>query len=270
MMTSSGKSNEQAFFTRGWCRFPHDRVLAQWVQRTLEAARKAVADPQHRQWLRCGGTWFAGVNALPNDISGAVENGTAVAGRAHDFIRGTLGLTGFTWDPAQVSVVYPGYPLPMDSESAAAYRYRRERDAAHLDGLLREGPQKRRRLREHHAFILGIPMVEASADASPLVVWEGSHEIVRHAFRDYFRGAPPDEWQTADVTELYHATRRQIFTDCRRVTIAARPGEAYLVHRLALHGIAPWAEIASAGSDGRMIAYFRPDIGGPERWLTMP
>jgi len=42
------------------------------------------------------------------------------------------------------------------------------------------------------------------------------------------------------------------------------------VHRLALHGIAPWAEGATAGPDGRMIAYFRPEAGGPAGWLGAP
>jgi hypothetical protein len=158
----------------------------------------------------------------------------------------------------------------MASESATAYRYRRNHDAAHLDGILREGPQKRRHLREHHAFILGIPMAEVSADASPLVVWEGSHEVFRRTLQDFFRDAHPQDWAAADVTELYQSTRRNIFATCRRVEIAARPGEAYLVHRLALHGIAPWTASASAGPDGRMIVYFRPDIGGAQPWLFAP
>jgi len=260
-------ATEQAYFTKGWYRFAYDPVLAQWIELTLEAARSAVAAPENAEWLRCGGTWFAGVNVLPNNAFGAVAGGTAVAGQAIDFVRGALGQTDPTWDRAQVSVVYPGYPLPMVSESTAAYHYRRDRDAAHLDGVLRVGPQKRRHLREHHAFILGIPMVQVSTDASPLVVWEGSHDIVRRRFRDYLRDTPPADWPGVDITELYQATRKEIFVDCPRVTITARPGEAYLVHRLALHGIAPWTTSACTGPDGRMIVYFRPDIGGAQPWL---
>jgi hypothetical protein len=45
---------------------------------------------------------------------------------------------------AQVSVTYPGYPAPDPEESDAAHRFRRDRDAAHLDGLLPVGPEKRR------------------------------------------------------------------------------------------------------------------------------
>jgi hypothetical protein len=42
-----------------------------------------------------------------------------------------------------------------------------------------------------------------------------------------------------------------------------------LIHRLALHGVAPWAEGAEAGPEGRMIAYFRPEFEGlGDDWLT--
>lgn len=260
----------RTFLDRGWCRFASDAVLASWVARTRDTARAAVHAPANAKWLRCGGTWFAGVNALPSDASGAVENGVPIGGRAVDFVHRALGLTGIAWDRAQVSVVYPGYPRPMASESAAAYRYRLQRDAAHVDGVLRVGPQRRRYVREHHAFILGIPMTDARNGASPLVVWEGSHHIVRRALRDFFGDLPCDDWRDEDVTTLYHATRREVFDRCARVAIAARPGEAYLVHRLALHGIAPWAQGASADPDGRMIVYFRPDIGHAGDWLLAP
>lgn len=113
-------------------------------------------------------------------------------------------------------------------------------------------------------------MVDSGSEASPLVVWEGSHEIFRRVFRECFRGLPPGNWEGIDVTELYQSTRREIFDTCRRTAIAAQPGEAYLIHRLALHGIAPWAKRAGAGPDGRMIIYFRPEIGGAERWLYAP
>ncbi len=80
----------------------------------------------------------------------------------------------------------------MAGESPAKTRYRRERDAAHVDGLLPEGEERRRHLREHHGFILGLPMVEFDREASPFVVWEGSHEIMRDIFaaRFAFFGIP--------------------------------------------------------------------------------
>lgn len=261
---------KQTFLERGWCRFPHDPVLTGWVAHARAAARAAVAAPENAQWLRCGGTWFAGVNVLQNDGRGALPDGGPLAGEAVEFIHDALGIREFDWDRGQVSVCYPGYPKPMPSESETAYRYRLRRDAAHVDGLLPEGPERRRHLREHHGFILGIPMVDADAGASPFVVWEGSHEIVRNVFRNLYEGTPPNQWGELDVTEAYHDVRRTIFETCERVEIAARPGEAYLTHRLALHGVAPWADRASAGPDGRMVVYFRPEYGGPEDWLNAP
>ncbi|MGI9415628.1 MAG: hypothetical protein ACR2PM_18270 [Hyphomicrobiales bacterium] len=259
---------KQSFLERGWCRFPFDPALADWVGRALPAARGAVEAPENANWLRCGDTWFAGVNVLDNDETGAVKGGSAIAGDAVGFIRDSLGITGFAWDRAQVSVCYPGYPQPMASEPETAYRYRRRRDAAHVDGLLPVGPDRRRHLREHHGFVLGIPMVDASPDAAPFVIWEGSHEIVRRTFMALFQGLAPESWGDLDVTEAYHALRREIFDCCTRVELAARPGEAYLVHRLALHGVAPWGKAATAGPDGRMIVYFRPEFGGPSDWLS--
>jgi hypothetical protein len=259
----------QAFLTRGWCRFAYDETLVGWVEQALPAARAAVTATENAEWWRCGRTWFVGVNALPNDETGAIADGMPLSGKAVDFIRHDLGLR-FTWDRAQVSVVYPSYPQPMASESAAGYRYRRERDAAHVDGVLREGPRKRRHLRRHHRFILGIPMVAVGPGASPLVVWEGSHEIVRRALADRFGDLPAACWRDEDIGTLYRSVRNRIFGDCERVQIAAQPGEAYLLHRLALHGIAPWSDTATAGPDGRMIVYFRPELDAPDEWLSAP
>lgn len=254
--------------TRGWCRFGFDAVMRDWVARTLPAARAAVAAPENARWLRCGGTWFAEVNVLGNDARGVVPGGPPLAGLAIDFIHSGLGLDDIAWDPGQVSVCYPGYPQPMPSETEAAFRYRRNKDAAHVDGLVPVGPERRRHLEEPHAFILGIPMVDA--DASPLVVYEGSHELSRQAFRDRFRGVAPETWSAEDMTDVYHAVRRQIFDTCSRVEVHARPGEAYIIHRLALHGVARWADGATAGPDGRMIVYFRPALADIRDWITRP
>lgn len=259
-----------ALLTRSWCRFAYDETLARWVEQALPAARATLAAGDNAKWLRCGGTWSIGVNALPNDAAGALAGGTPISGRAVDFVRNDLGMQGFEWDRAQVSVVYPGYPLPMASESAAAFRYRIDRDAAHVDGVKREGPRRRRYLLGHHRFVLGIPMVETGTGASPLVVWEGSHEFVRRVFQERFGAMPPASWRREDITELYQSVREKIFAACERVEIVAQPGEAYLVHRLALHGIAPWSAPKSDGSDGRMIVYFRPETEATETWLTGP
>ena len=264
------RNRSSDFLALGWCRFDLDPPLLRWVEAALPQARAARLEPAQSKWLRYQGTWFAGVNALPNDAAGRVGDSGPLGGVAVDFITRDLGLKGFAWDAAQVSICYPGYPLPMPGESAARARYRREQDAAHVDGLLPEGPERRRHLREHHAFILGIPMVEFDAGASPFVVWEGSHEIMRAAFRRRFAGLAPAAWGEQDITEVYHAARRQAFAECERVELHARPGEAFLAHRLALHGMAPWRDDAAAGEDGRMICYFRPELAGPEEWLNYP
>ena len=258
------------FFTRGWCRFRRDTRLLDWIDAALPAARACREDPRHGQWLRYQQTWFAGVNALPNDARGAIAGSGPLGGVAVEFISRELGLEDFAWDQAQVSICYPGYPQPMAGESDALLNYRRRRDAAHVDGLLREGPDRRRHLREHHGFILGIPMVETDPGASPFVIWEGSQEIMRDAFRRRFADLPPDAWGEEDITEVYQQARERVFAECQRVEIHARPGEAYLAHRLSLHGMAPWADGAAAAPDGRMIVYFRPNTFGPYEWLNNP
>ncbi len=131
-----------------------------------------------------------------------------------------------------------------------------------------EGPRRRRHLREHHGFILGLPLVEFDADASPFVIWEGSHEIIRSALKERFDELPSRLWGDEDVTETYHQARQKVFDECHRAEISARPGEAYIAHRLAVHGVAPWTASASASADGRMICYFRPNLGDRVAWLN--
>lgn len=255
----------------GWCRFAFDAALEQWVEEILPAARACVTAPENEKWRRCGDTWFVGVNALPNGPDGSLAGGMPLAGDAVDFIREKLGLTRLKWDRAQVSLVRAGYPKQMAEEADAAFRYRLEHDAAHIDGLIREGPRRRRYLRNFHRFILGIPTCEVTATMSPFVVWEGSHEYVRRAFRDYFGDLSPERWSQVDVTKFYHDLRRDIFAACNRVAVTARgPGEAYLVHRLALHGIAPWDPATPSGDAQRMIVYFRPESDSAREWLEAP
>ena len=263
----------ERFFARGWCRFPHDPALVEWAAAARPAAEAALADPELRaRWLRCGGTWFVGVHALPNDGAGAIpEAGVPpLPGPAVAFIREVLGFADGL-DRAQVSVCLPGYPRSWEGESETAFRYRLRRDAAHVDGLRRSGPGRRRRLGEAHAFILGVPLSEVDPAAAPFVVWEGSHEFIRAALAERLAGIPPARWPDEDITEAYHAARRAVFARCPRVTVPARPGEAYIVHRLALHGVAPWG--APAETRPRMIAYFRPELSEDDRfaaWLARP
>ncbi len=262
--------NTRLFYKNGWRLINFDPVLKAWVDKVLPCAREQVNAKRNRQWLRCNGTWFAGVNVLPNTGLGEVGDSGPLAGTAMEFIRQSLRITDFDLDPGQISVCYPGYPRAGASETPQSHRYRLRRDAAHVDGLLPEGPDRRRHLREYHAFILGIPMVAFSSDAAPFVVWEGSHEIIRQTFRSAWHKLPPEQWGDLDITEIYKQARRTIFSQCRRVLIHARPGESFVVHRLALHGTAPWRENAEAGPDGRMICFFRPQAGGPDNWLNAP
>ncbi|MEM9063373.1 MAG: hypothetical protein AAGD13_23175 [Pseudomonadota bacterium] len=269
------RDDYQGFLDRGWLRFRHDPDLADWVERAAPVADRLREDPElNRQWLRCGGTWFAGVNVFPNDNKGGVpdEGVPPLCGAVLQFISGHLGFNEIEWDPAQISVCYPGYPQPWDGESDAAFRFRRNRDAAHVDGLRRIEPGRRRTPAEGHAFILGIPMNAADPDAAPLVVYERSHEIIRAALRERLADVDPNHWRSEDVTDAYVAARRQVFEECPRITVHARPGECYLVHRLAVHGVAPWPAEVEGGAH-RTIAYFRPDPspgGSLEWWLEQP
>ncbi len=254
-----------AYADRGWVCLPPDPLTRDWTDHARGVARTLAADPAHARWLRCEGTWFAGVNLLPNDGAGRLPGGPPLAGPAIDLIR-ALGLSELALDRGQVSVIHPGYPRPREGENAAAFRYRRDRDAAHLDGLLPVGPDRRRMAREMHGYILGIPLTDTGPGASPLVVWEGSHRIIARAFREALVPHPEKCWAQVDLTEPYHAARREVFGTCRRVRVYARPGAAYLVHRLALHGVAPWDPQAAAPPEGRMIVYFRPQVSA-SRWL---
>ena len=258
------------FLERGWARFGYDPALAAWADAARRAALTRMEDPLHRaEWLQCGGTWFVGVDTLPNDASGAVGDGGPLSGPAYDMARALYG--NLPLHQAQVSIVYPGYPRPRDGESDSAFGYRKRRDAAHVDGLLAVGVTRARILKERHAYILGMPLTDSSADASPLVVWEGSHEIMRAAFDAALADVPHDRWGEVDLTEVYTNARRVVFDRCARVTLPAKVGEATLIHRLALHGVAPWSEEAEAPSEGRMIAYFRPEfLGGGAHWLLAP
>ncbi|MDF1747998.1 MAG: hypothetical protein P1V34_03895 [Alphaproteobacteria bacterium] len=256
------------YYSQGWCQFPADPMLQGWIDASLPAIRASITAPENAHWLRYQGTWFAGVNALPNDERGAIPGGPTLSGLAVDFIHNRLNYKDLPWDRAQVSACYPGYPQPMSGETEAMHAFRRDRDAAHLDGLLKEGPERRRYLREYHGFLLGIPVTTFSAGASPFVIWEGSHKIVQAWLHKTLTGVDPTKWRDIDLTDSYQGLRREIFRSCRRVTIAPQPGEAFVMHRHCLHGMAQWESDATAGPDGRVILYFRPPVVDLKGWLT--
>lgn len=242
----------------GWRRIgPHPAIRA-WADAARTAALDTLATTTET-W-RCGGTWFVGVDALPNAPDGAI-NGTP-------FPWDALPLARLSLHPAQLSVIRPGYPQPSAEETPAAFAFRRDRDAAHLDGLLPVGPEKRRMVKEPHAWILGLPLNETTA--SPLTVWEGSHELLRAALLKTLDPHPPETWGDIDITETYQQARREVFASCRRIELSAQPGEATLLHRLTLHGVAAWKSQDHAPPEGRMIAYLRPQLPAVEAWLTLP
>lgn len=242
----------------GFAVLPATPARLAWVAAALPAARAALAAAGPADW-RCGGTWFAGVDALANDGQGRVAGGPPPEGLP-DAPR--------PLHPAQLSVTRPGYPRPSPAEGEAAYGYRQRRDAAHLDGLLPEGPGRRRHLREPHAWIAGIALTAADPGASPLVVWQGSHRPMRAALVAALAGTDPAGWGEVDLTEAYHEARRQVFATCARREVPLAPGEMVLMHRHLLHGIAPWADGAGAAPEGRAIAYFRPMLARLEEWLA--
>ena len=235
----------------GYALIPYSAATARWAQAAHDAAVPVIQDPQERAtWLRHQGTWFVGVDALPNARDGSVGGVPLVVD----------GVTHDDWHRAQVSVVYPGYPKQDVGESDVNHRFRINRDAAHVDGLLLDPETGKRQLKEPHGFILGLPLNEASVDASPLVVWKGSHHIMSACFAQIFAGIDPKDWGEVDVTTPYKAARKQCFETCERIELPARVGEATLLHRHVLHGVAPWGEGAMAPPEGRMIAYFRPEV----------
>ena len=239
----------------GFTVFAWDAAVAAWSAAAHRAALAVAADPAMQAcWLRHGATWFVGVDALPNGPDGAI-GGMPLHGPWQRHIQ-----LPDTWHPAQLSIIYAGYPKRDTDESEAAHRYRVRRCAAHMDGLLLE--DGRRYPREPHAFILGLPLNDS--DACPLVVWQGSHLRMKAALRAVIKGRDP---RKVDVTDAYKAARAEIFETCTPVAVQAAPGQAILLDRFALHGVAPWKEGMTLPDEGRMIAYFRPQFSDPMEWL---
>lgn len=242
----------------GWCRIGPDPAIAAWAGAARQAALDVLATTTE-PW-RCGGTWFVGVDALQNAPDGSIQGTT--------FPWSMLPLIPEPLHRAQLSVIRPGYPQPSPDETPAAFAFRRDRDAARLDGLLAVGRDKRRMVKEPHAWILGLPLNETSA--APLTVWEGSHEILRAALLKALSPHPPETWGEIDITDAYQQARREVFATCHRIELPAKPGEATLLHRLAIHGVAVWKRQDQAPPEGRMIAYLRPQLSTVEAWLTQP
>lgn len=238
----------------GFVRFGWHTDTFLWAQAARVVAQKVARDPEMiSKWLQCQGTWFVGVDSLPSSPNGSVS-GVPLAGPAKDRIGARDDL-----HPAQLSIMYPGYPQPRAGENEAAFRYRLKRDAAHMDGLIADGEPKRRYLRERHDWILGLPLTETSPGASPLVVWEGSHLILQSCMIEALGHLPEADWPYIDITDVYQTARKRVFETCRRIPLFTRPGEAVLLNPFLLHGVAPWQPGSVAPREGRMVAYLRPE-----------
>lgn len=255
------------FFENGVAVYDTVPEVARWAKAALGLSHEALLDADILdKWLVCQGTWFVGVDALPTGPQGQAGD-VPLGGPVVDDLGAYAGDLS-PLHPAQLSVVYPGYPKPREGESEAAFRYRANRDAAHVDGLHATGPKRRRHLGEYHAYILGLPLNLCESGASPLVVWQGSHRIFQDMFRERLGDLPPNEWPSVDFTDIYQQTRKRVFDECERVEVIAQPGQAVVMHRMVLHGVAPW----TAGDNplGRRIAYFRPVFGDQQSWLETP
>ena len=238
--------------------------LSAWLDSVSPAALEAEQSEDLAQWYRLNDTWFAGVNALPNDARGRVGDGLALPETVFALSERWYGRLPL--DRAQISVTYPGYPGRGDAPEAA-HRYRLHRFSAHVDGLHAEGPARARMLREPHAFVLGIPLSDADVQASPMVVWRGSHQVMRAALEPALSDVPEARWADVDLSHPYQAARRRVFETCDAEVVHVPRGGAYLVHRHALHGVKPWA---SAQTMPRRILYFRPEVRQWSDWLSAP
>ena len=244
----------------GFCVFGFDARVAAWAQAAGHAARAVARDPAWRVTdnLRHGGTWFVGVDALPNAPDGSIA-GVPLRGPWQTRVP------DLPLHRAQLSIIYPRYPQQDAGQSAANHRFRRDRAGAHVDGLLPVGPARRRFAREYHAYILSLPLGDVTA--APTVVWRGSQQIMQPALRAAIGSRDPAQ---TDITEAYTAARAQVFAQCEAVPLVLTRGQSALLHPFVLHGTLPWGTAPDpADGEGRMIVFFRPDsAAGAAGWLA--
>lgn len=240
----------------GFVRFGPDQNLIPWIDAAYAEGLRISQSPEAQATqLRHGETWFVGLDALPNGSDGALAGVPLV---------GPWSLPDLPLHRAQLSIVYPGYPAQDSDQSDANHAFRKNRFAAHLDGLLPVGPERRRYAQEWHAYILGIPLNQTKA--APTVVWRGSHHIMQDAMR---RAIGSADAQSVDVTDAYAQARRAVFDICEPVMLTPEGhGTSFLLHRFALHGTAPWD--GEGVAEGRLVAFFRPAYKDSVAWLDLP
>ena len=62
------------YYDKGWEQFPFDINLYNWAIRGRQiASEKIHLLKEYKKELRCGGTWFPGVNFLSNDLYGNIK-----------------------------------------------------------------------------------------------------------------------------------------------------------------------------------------------------
>lgn len=255
------------FQTKGWAPIEETDALLNWCSEIRPHAEARINDPELRsEWLRSGGTWFVGANVLGNTEFAQIDDSSPLPIHLRGILDQIIGVEGSDVGPGQVSTCWPKYPTQDEEETDASFRFRQKRDAAHLDGLKAEGATRDRYMREFHSAILGIPLQDAEQGAAPFVIYEGSHHIIADMLANAYSGIDSEDWADVAVTGAYTAARRKVFDICKRVEVTADLGGAYIAHRFAIHGMAPWA-----GPNGpkRTVLYFRPywnaDLKG---WLA--
>jgi hypothetical protein len=238
----------------GFVTFGSDPRVLRWANAAYQRTNKLTAvDGVLDAQLRHQQTWFVGVDTLDNTSDGTVGD--------VQFL-GPWDVPKLPLHRAQISIVYAGYPQKDVDESEANHRYRVKRRAAHVDGLLPVGPEKRRFVHEPHAYILGLPLNDVSA--APTVVWKGSHHIMKRALVNAIGDKIPAD---VDITEVYQAARREVFERCEMVPITCKVGESFLLDRFALHGTECWDSTHKPVKEGRMIAFLRPEFSNSRDWL---
>lgn len=246
---------------KGYCHFAYDEALDAWIDSILPMAEATLTDSANAHWWRWRGTWFAGVNVLPNDKQGRCGDSKPLQGKAYEFAKKHIPLCD-DLDKAQISVCVSGYPQP---DGEAGFAFRLHKDAAHLDGLLKENDK--RFLCEYHGYILGIGLNSTDEKSSPVVIYEGSHKRVQAWLQKRF--ADEKAWETIDLTAEYNALRKDILQTCPRKILPLQKGEAFILHRLSIHGTARWE---SESHTPRKLAFFRPAISkkNMQNWLHSP
>ena len=256
---------------QGWHCLPQLPALLHWSEAHLQAAHACMKDPSNKHWWRYQSTWFAGVNVLANNATGAAGAKPSLPEELLSALTGYCQADTQALDQGQISAIYPGYPQADTLQSEQAHYFRQRHYAAHLDGLVPQGTGRRRFLTEQHSFILGISLTDHPANAAPLMVWPGSHQRIQAWLQTTLGTESSTKWANIDLTDEYQQIRRQILEDTEPQALYLAKGEAYVLHRHLLHGMGLWPKsIEDPRHQGRIITYFRPCWHEPENWLFGP